>query len=114
MWARISEIVLGIWLIASYFLFATGSWHDLSNAFLIILFASLSYKEKLNKMHLLQVLPASWLLLLSYTYPTHLLPFGYQNYILVGLTLLMFAVIPSNASDHPRPWKEFLKKRNQQ
>ncbi len=111
MWARISEIVLGIWLLASYFIFATGSWHDLAIAFFISLFALLSFRENLNKMHLLQVIPAGWLLYLSYSYPKYILPFGYQNYILIALSLLMFAIIPSNASDHPRPWKKFLQNR---
>ena len=110
MWARISEQILAIWLFASYFIFSTGSWHDMTAAFLVILFASLSYIDKLNKMHLLQVIPAGWLFYLGYSYPTPILPFGLQNSILVALMLLMFAIIPSNASDHPRPWKRFLRK----
>jgi peptidoglycan/LPS O-acetylase OafA/YrhL len=108
MWARISEILLGLWLFASYLIFKTGHWCDFANGALILIFALLSYKETLNKMHLLQIIPASWLLYLAYSYPTYTLPFGYQNYILVALTLLMFAVIPSRASDHPRPWRKFL------
>lgn len=109
MWARISELILGLWLILSHFLFITNDWKDLSSAILILLFASLSYIEKLNKMHLLQVLPAGWLLYIGYSYPTYILPFSIQNYILTALTLLMFAIIPSHASDHPRPWKKFLR-----
>jgi len=111
MWARICEMILGLWLIVSYFIFPTGSLHDLCAAILILLFAALSYIPSLNKIHLLQVLPAAYLLSLGYSYPTPILPFGLQNYILIALTLLMFALIPSNASDHPRPWKKFLKER---
>lgn len=100
MWARIAEILLGLWLIASYFLFSTNA---LIAAFFILLFATLSYIDKLNKMHLLQILPAAGLLYVGYTS-------NLQNEILVALSLLMFAIIPSNASDHPRPWKRFLQK----
>lgn len=108
MWARISEIILGIWLIISHFIFSIPDGKDFLAAFCILLFASLSYVDKLNKMHLLQILPAGWLLYMSYTYPTPWLPFGIQNHILIALSLFMFAVIPSNASEHPRPWKRFL------
>jgi hypothetical protein len=109
MWARICEILIGIWLIGSHWIF-----HDdqgIGAGILIIFFALCSYIEKLNKMHLLQVVPAGWLLTIAYTYPTPWLPFSLQNYILSALTLLMFALIPSNASDHPRPWKKFLAKK---
>ncbi len=110
MWARISELIIGVWLILSHFIFRTNDWEDIAAAVLILLFASLSFIEKLNKMHLMQVLPAGWLLYIGYTYPTYILPFSIQNYILSALTILMFAIIPSHASDHPRPWKKFLSK----
>jgi hypothetical protein len=113
-WARISEIILGIWLIASYFLFATDKIGDFITAFFVILFASLSYIEKINKIHLFQVLPAAWLLYLGYAYPTPWLPFYMQNYLLVALCILMFAIVPSHASDHPRAWKRFLKSRSKE
>lgn len=109
MWARYCEIGLGIWLGVSHFVFFTETYHDLITACLIVLFAALSFAKNLNKMHLLQILPIGWLLYTSYTYPTPFLPFGLQNHILVALTLSMFAIIPSNASEHPRPWKRFLK-----
>ncbi len=108
MWARVSEAILGVWLAISYFIFPLTSPSDIAVAALILLFACLSFIEKLNKMHLLQIFPAGWLLYLSYSYPTPWLPFGLQNYILIALGLLIFAIIPSHASDHPRPWKRFL------
>jgi hypothetical protein len=112
MWARISEIILGVWLILSRFIFSSQDWDGILAGLFIIFFASLSYIDKLNKMHLFQVLPAAWLLYVGYSYPTPWLPFYMQNYILTALTLLMFAIIPSNASDHPRPWKRFLNQDN--
>lgn len=110
MWARISEILLGIWLFIAHFVFKVQGSFDLWWAFFICLIGLLSYIPKLNKLHLLQLIPTGALLYVSYTYPTHILPFFMQNYILVGLSLLMFCIIPSHASDHPRPWQEFLDK----
>lgn len=112
MWARIGEIILAVWLLISRFIFSYGDlrldWGDFAAPFSIILFAALSYIERLNKMHLLQVLPALWLLYVAFTYPTPWLPFGLQNHILTALFLLMFAIIPSRALEPPRPWRKFL------
>lgn len=108
MWARVCEIVLGIWLIAGHFIFSTSLSEDLAVAFLIFVFSLLSFIGKLNKMHLLQIVPASWLFYLAFSYPTPWLPFYLQNYILIALCLLVFAIIPSRASEPPRPWKKFL------
>ncbi len=108
MWARISEIILGLWLLTSHFIFSTNTWVDIGSALLILLFAGLSYIDRLNKIHLSQVLPAGLLLYAAYIYPTPWLPIFMQNYIIIALCLLMFCIIPSNASDHPRPWKKFL------
>lgn len=112
MWARISEIAIGAWLIISHFVFQTDLLADFFSGLLVIVFASISFIDKLNKMHLLQVIPAGWLLYLGYVYPTPWLPFSMQNLILSGITILMFAIIPSHASDHPRPWKKFLKEKS--
>lgn len=113
MWARISEIVLGLWLIFSYFLFSYASWAGPVSGCAMIFFALLSYKDTLNKMHLFQTLPAGLLLYQAYFYPTHLLPMGLQNYIVTALLLLMFTIVPSHASDHPNPWKEFLDRQDE-
>jgi hypothetical protein len=110
MWARIVELLLGGWLLASPFLFSIPLFDDWLAALLVLLFAGLSFFESLNKMHLLQVVPAGWLIYLSFSYPTPYLPFYLQNDLLVALSLFLFAVIPSNASDHPRPWRNFLKR----
>lgn len=109
MWARIIELSIATWLIVSRFLFSYGdlawNWTDMAIPALVILCASLSFLESLNKMHLLQVLPAFWLLYISYSYPTPWLPFGLQNHILVALLLVTFAIIPCRASEPPRPWR---------
>lgn len=110
MWARICEIILAVWLVISYFAFEYHSVEGVICAVLILIFALLSYIDKLNKMHLCQIIPTGWLIYLGFVYPTPWIPMGLQNYIVVAVLLLMFTIIPSNASDHPRPWKRFLKK----
>lgn len=110
MWARISELILGLWLFASYFVFADYPRVGFFAATLMCIFALFSYINFLNKMHLLQVIPAALLIYEGFSYPTPFLPFGLQNFVVVALLLLMFTIVPSNASDHPRPWKKFLEK----
>jgi hypothetical protein len=107
MWARNCEILLSFWLYLCYFIFPESGWMDPACGTLVLLFALLSYIPSLNKMHLLQVLPAGWLLFVAYSYPTPLLPFALQNDILTALTLLMFALIPTHATEPPRPWQKF-------
>lgn len=114
-WPRIAEIILGIWLLISQFILSYGTytltWIDFLMPFLIFLFAALSYIQKLNKIHLLHILPAAWLFTIAYSYPIPWLPLGLQNYILLAITLLTFAILPSHASDHPRAWQAFLKEK---
>ena len=106
-------MLFAVWLLISRFIFSYGELSlnisDFLIPALILIFACLSFIDKLNKMHVLQVFPAFWLLAISFTYPTPWLPFGLQNHILSALFLFMFAIIPSRAFDPPRPWKRFLK-----
>ena len=110
MWARIFEQLIGLWLIASYFLFAKTSPEDWIIGTLVFVIASLCYVEKIGKLHLLQIGPVLWLLYLGYSYPTPWLPFSMQNDILVAFLLLMFCIIPSKASAPPKPWRVFLER----
>ena len=114
-WPRIAEIILGIWLLISRFLlpYVTYTFNgiDWVVPFLIFLFAGLSFIAKLNKIHLLHVIPASWLFYIAYSYPTPWLPLGLQSDILVAITLVTFAILPSHASDHPRAWQAFLREK---
>lgn len=106
MWARTIELLIALWMLISYFFYSYAGNHLVITA-LIVIFAGLSFLEKLNKMHLLNVIPAFWLLAIAYTYPTPLLPFSYQSYILAALFLLLFAIIPSRASEPPLAWQRF-------
>lgn len=108
MWARYFEMGLAFWVCVSYWIFGTKNEGDFLIAAGIIIFAALSFIGKLNKMHLLQVIPAAWLFYEGFIYPEVPLPMELQNKVIIALSLLLFAVIPSRASEHPRPWQRFL------
>ena len=116
MWARVVEFMLGCWLAVSPFVFR----HDGSNrvllaidwgsAALIILFALLSYWPPLRRMHLATLLVAVALIAVGRLYFAPAPPPGAQNHIVVGLLLLMFALVPSHASDPPPAWQAKLER----
>ena len=113
MWARISEMILGVWIAVSHWIFAYDT--GLSNfgiAGLIWILAGVSFFPKWNKMHLLQLVPIGWMLYEGFIYPTPILPFALQNYVVTAFLLLMFAPLPSWAADHPIPWQKFLQDHN--
>lgn len=106
MWPRIAELLIAIWLAVSPFAFDSPIASDLTCAILIALFALLSFSERLNKMHLLTLLVATWLTLLPF-FADHVTA-AMQNSLYFGLFLLMLALVPSQAHLPPRPWRKFL------
>jgi len=110
MWPRIVEILIAAWLLVAHFVLHYDGWADFFAAGMIVLLASLSLWERLSKIHLLEIVPISLLLYVSYTYPNYQLPFSLQNFIVTVLTLLFFFIIPSDATQPPKAWRVFLKK----
>ena len=113
MFARVVEFMLACWLAISRFIFhytpeESFLWKsDLVCASLIALFALLSFKEELNKMHLFTLGVAGWLIALSYsTFPLEASP-PLENYLVLGLLFFILAVLPSNCHLSPRPWRKF-------
>jgi hypothetical protein len=117
MWARAVEFMFGLWLLVSPFVFrhppdATGRWAtDLASALAIMTLASLSYWRKARRAHLGQMAVAAWLVGYGYLAGGHPSPPACQNEMLVGLTLLLFAIIPTEANEPPRLWREHLARR---
>jgi len=114
MWARIVELMLGIWLAISAFVFGYASENaflqtsDLVCAALVAVFALGSYRPKMEKIHLLHIGVAAWLIGCAFLRPDPPPAAPYQNYVVTGLLLIMFAVIPSRASQPPHSWEEFM------
>ena len=111
MWSRITEILLGCWLIASPFVF--GHAHDESFWWVmdvgvgsvVILLAAASYWTRTQHAHLLLLLVTCVLFGLAYSQFGDPPPAA-QNRALVGLLLLMFALIPNRASQPSPSWSE--------
>lgn len=106
MWARIVELMLGLWLALSPFIFGHAHpflWKsDLCSAILIALFSLLSFNRHLSKMHLLNVLMGFWLIGVGYLMPLNPVPPGLENNILVGILLLMLGIVPSHCNEPPK------------
>lgn len=107
MWPRYVEVMLGLWLAVSPFVFAHGSrqalwvWDFTTSAILIVV-PILAHLERLRRVHLLLLLPAGALVLRGWL-QTQSGPHdaASQNHIVVGLLVLMIAIIPSPASLPP-------------
>lgn len=113
MWARITELLAACWLAISPFIFhdlnpELNIWvHDMVCAFLIALFASLSFWNRLRKMHLCTLGVALWLWGLGYsTFPAIASP-SLENAVAVGVLLSMLAIVPSQAHLPSPSWQEF-------
>ena len=114
MWPRIVELLLAAWLAASPWLLPAPTdaasflrVNALVCAGLIALFALLSFRAAWEKAHLLSFAVALWLIGIAFLQPNPPPPASYQNFVVTGLTLLLFAVLPSRASDPPRAWRKF-------
>jgi hypothetical protein len=117
MWARHFEFVLALWLAISWLIFGyTGDQlflgvNDGICFILITLFSLLSYYHALRKLHLMNLAVSAWLIGLAYTSASSIHEGPYQNYMVVGFLLLMFAIIPVYSNDPPEAWQNYLKKR---
>lgn len=108
MWARVVEIMLGFWLMASPFIFADGSGvlNDLILGLLVLIFGFLSFWRRTGWAHFLSLAAALWLIVFGYS-AGHPAPPDSQNRIIVGLLLAMFAIIPNDIDELPRAWQRF-------
>jgi hypothetical protein len=116
MWGRVIEIMLGLWLVLSPFLFGhypgdRALWvSDVTCGFATVLLASVSFwwlpfLRFLGYSHLLILAVSGWLIAFGYISGGHPSAPGYQNDIFVGLTLLLIAIIPNEASLPPPAWR---------
>lgn len=116
MWGRSIEVMLGLWLLASPFLFghygeggevAGLTASDLASGAVILLLGVLSFWHRTARAHLVQLAVACWLIGFGrwgFDFPP---PPGAQNELLVGLVLLLIAIIPNRSEDPPPRWREF-------
>lgn len=115
MWARDMELTLGLWLVLSPFILRHDAtekllWsHDLGVGALIVVLATACYVRSLRRAHLLLLAVAGWLIGLGWwsTWQVDSIEVAaaYQNWLLVGLLLVVFAIVPSDASRPPPGWR---------
>lgn len=120
MWGRSIEVMLGLWLLASPFLFGhfgtdVGSAgltaSDLASGSLVLLLGVLSFWRRTGRAHLWQLVVAAWLIGFGrwgFDFPP---PPGAQNQLLVGLVLVLIAIIPNRSEEPPRRWRAFYEER---
>ncbi|NGX59557.1 MAG: hypothetical protein KR126chlam3_00709 [Chlamydiae bacterium] len=116
MWAREIEFMLACWLSISPFIFgypkdAIFFWlSDLACSSLLAFCALISYYKPLRKMHLCNLIVAFYLISLSFLLrgSPHYEPL--QNYMALGVLLLMISIVPTEAEKPPIPWREFYEK----
>jgi uncharacterized membrane protein len=117
MWARNSELAVGLWLGAAPFVLpnlagglaggSAGSWpwlHDLVCAGAVVLLALLSRRDSTRRAHLAELPIATWLVLYGGLAARETASAASQNQIVVGLLLAMLAIVPTHASAPPRGW----------
>jgi hypothetical protein len=114
MWPRVAELLIAAWLAASPYLLPAPARSEfflhinaIVCAALIAVFALLSFRAGWGKAHLLSLAVALWLIGVAFSAPNPPPPAPYQNFVVVGLLLLLFGVLPSRASEPPRAWREF-------
>ena len=108
MWARLIEILLGLWLMASPFVFRSGGslTNDVLCGLSVVILGFLSFWNRTAQAHYLSLLVAGWLIGFGYLagYPA---PVSAQNHIIAGLLLGMFAIIPNDVNELPAAWRRF-------
>ena len=111
MWARVVECMLGIWLWMSPFIFRhdpadAAIWiNDLATGTILVVISLLSFWRPLKQAHWALLVVGAWLVAFGRLAESPPLAAGYQNHILLGLTVMMMAVIPSEASQPPDSWR---------
>jgi hypothetical protein len=90
---------------------ATDAWqlwaNDLAAGLATVVLALASYWRPMRHAHLVIFLIAGWLVVFGRFYVSPPLPPALQNDILVGLCLMLFAIVPNNASKPPESWQRW-------
>src|SRR5882757_1151732 len=113
MWARVVEFMLACWLALSPFIFGYPSdvpffWvNDFATSVVIAFFALISFYPPLKKMHLCNLLVSFYLIALPYFFKDSSMQYILQNYMVLGLIFLMLAIVPTDAIQQPKPWRDF-------
>lgn len=111
MWARVMEFAFGCWMLCSPFIFRGEhrgelfSLWDFACGALIISFALLSYYERTRYAHVGTLVLSLAMILVPRVMLAPEVPPAGENFMMIGLLLLMFAMVPNQASRPSRAWQ---------
>lgn len=111
MWPRTVEVMLGCWLLITPFVFRGTAMIDhyagsaVATGAVVVVSSLLSFWERTRLAHLVTLLAALHLALHGYFTAPRPGPPAAQNEIVIGLTILLFAVLPNEINAVPRPWR---------
>lgn len=111
MWPRVMEGMLGCWMLATPLVFrgttAVGDYtaSALGSGAIVIVMALLSFWEPARLARFATLAASLWLAFHGYFAAERPGPPAAQNEIMIGLTLLLLAIIPNEASQPPRAWR---------
>jgi len=111
MWPRVVEVMIGLWLAASPFIFRHppdqgAFWvRDLLCAAAVTSLALFSFWSRTRRAYLGILGVGAYLVLSAFLSDASPPPAALQNDLLVGVILLMLAILPNEASLPPRSWR---------
>ena len=115
MWPRVVETMFGFWMMASPFIFHHPDrsgvlWcNDLFSGLAICTLGLLSFWRPLRHIHVGNAAIGAWLIGFGFLSASVPASPASQNHMLVGLLLLMFGIIPNQASLPPDPWLQLMR-----
>ncbi len=116
MWPRVVEFMLGCWLLCSPFIFRgdhrgdVDTWIDFALGGLVTTMAALAFWRPTRYSHVVTLAVALMMFLVPrFTLSPEISPAG-QNFMMVGLLLLMFALVPNQAFSAPQAWQHELQR----
>ena len=114
MWPRISELLFGLWLAASPFIFETSepmsftSLNSVVCGVIVIAASCLSFLESTRHARVATAVVGLWLLGAAYATASRPAEPELQSQFTVGLLLVLFVISPNEANRPPRPWRKFV------
>lgn len=111
MWPRVIEGMLGVWLLLTPFVFRGTEGLDrfagssVASGAVVMIASVLSFWRPARHARFLTLAASLWLSLHGYFGADRPGPPGAQNELVVGLTLLLFALMPNEVSEPPEPWR---------
>ena len=107
MWARLFDIALGAWLIASAFVVPGAGWLEIASGVIVIVLAVVAMIRPKSRAHLAELIVATVLVIVGWlgTRGGGEDPVHAQNLIITGLMIMVFAICPTRGADPPPAWR---------